>query len=143
MLTLIAAQDDGVICDGCYDTEGTPLPLDFTPAAKSSKLFSQLDPKLRKALATQNITENSHHSGVEPKKYETVPKLKEFFEVLSTNSDSRGRPFVSTIEGKQYPVSASQWHPEKNNFEWGKIGKLGYEAIPHSEEAVSITVHGK
>jgi gamma-glutamyl hydrolase len=139
MLTVMAAQDDGVLCAGCYDTEGTPLPLEFTSAAKTSKLFSGLDSKLRTALATQNITENSHTSGVEPKKYESVPRLKKFFEVLSTNSDSQGVPFVSTIEAKHYPITASQWHPEKNNFEWGKIGKLGYEAIPHSEAAVLLS----
>merc|ERR1711879_233907 len=89
-------------------------------------------------MGTQNITENSHHSGVKPTVYE-AGKLKDFFQVLSTNVDSRGRPFVSTVEARHYPISATQWHPEKNNFEWGKIGKLGYEAIPHSPEAVLLS----
>ena len=32
----------------------------------------------------------------------------------------------------QYPVTATQWHPEKNSFEWAR--KL---QIPHSSDAVS------
>lgn len=139
MLSVMAAEDDGVLCGGCYDTEGTPLPLDLTHAAKSSKLLSAMPASLLHAVTTQNITENSHHSGVDPKEYESVAKLKKFFQVLSTNADSKGNAFVSTIEARQYPISATQWHPEKNNFEWGKIGKLGYAAIPHSPEAVQLS----
>jgi hypothetical protein len=29
-----------------------------------------------------------------------------------------GKAFVSSIEGKSIPVYATQWHPEKNQFEW-------------------------
>jgi gamma-glutamyl hydrolase len=29
-----------------------------------------------------------------------------------------GKAFVSSIEGKRIPVYATQWHPEKNQFEW-------------------------
>merc|ERR1712137_879487 len=65
--------------------------------------------------------------------------LNDFFQVLSTNVDSRGRQFVSTVEAKNYPISATQWHPEKNNFEWGEIGRLGYAAIPHSSDAVALS----
>lgn len=141
MLSVIAAKSDGVICAKCYDTEGTPLPLDFTPEARTSKLFSTASASLISALKTENITENSHVNGVEPKDFESNTHLKEVFQVLSTNTDSRGHPFVSTIEGKKYPISGTQWHPEKNNFEWGKIGKLGYAAIPHSVEAVLLSQH--
>merc|ERR1712113_707136 len=116
-----------VLCAGCYDTEGIPMPLNLTRAAYSSKLFSGLPAHLLTALTTQNITENSHRSGIDPEEYEGDAKLKEFFEVLSTNADTRGRRFVSTVEARRYPISATQWHPEKNNFEWGKIGSLGYE----------------
>ena len=37
---------------------------------------------------------------------------------LATNRDREGRPFVSLVEGKSYPVYAMQAHPEKNVFEW-------------------------
>jgi len=41
-------------------------------------------------------------------------RLRDFFDVLSTNKDLKGVPFVSTIESKKYPIYATQWHPEKN-----------------------------
>lgn len=91
------------------------------------------------AVTAENITENSHTSGIDPQVFAGTAKLNEFFQVLSTNADSRGKRFVSTIEARQYPISASQWHPEKNNFEWGKIGKLGYAAIPHSPQAMALS----
>merc|ERR1712050_649670 len=71
--------------------------------------------------------------------FEENARLKDFFEVLSTNEDVAGRAFVSTIEGRHLPITATQWHPEKNNFEWGKVGKLGYAAIPHSADAVLVS----
>lgn len=139
LLHSFAADDESVICERCFETEGTPMPLNFTDEAVSSKLFSELPLSLRKALATQNLTENSHASGVTPEAYQTNAKLREFFTVLSTNQDRRGREFISTVEAKLFPISATQWHPEKNNFEWGKIGQLGYAAIPHSVDAVLVS----
>ncbi|KAI3457614.1 hypothetical protein Pfo_014277 [Paulownia fortunei] len=41
--------------------------------------------------------------------------------------------YVSTVQARRYPVTAFQWHPEKNAFEWG------LPRIPHSEAAVQVT----
>ena len=51
--------------------------------------------------------------------------------MLSTNVDTSGHPFVSTIEAKDVPVYAVQWHPERPQFDWTYGGKLnhGAEAI--------------
>jgi len=32
--------------------------------------------------------------------------------------DKSGNPFVAIIEAKQYPIFATQFHPEKNIYEW-------------------------
>jgi gamma-glutamyl hydrolase len=60
------------------------------------------------------------------------------FHITSTNFDRDGRPFVSSIEGKKFPFYGVQYHPEKNNFEYGlRPGTLiPYEAIDHSSDAV-------
>jgi hypothetical protein len=34
----------------------------------------------------------------------------------------------------QYPVYATQWHPEKNAFEWASFLR-----IPHSPEGIEVT----
>ncbi|KAL0353851.1 UNVERIFIED_CONTAM: Gamma-glutamyl hydrolase 1 [Sesamum angustifolium] len=41
--------------------------------------------------------------------------------------------YVSTVQARRYPMTAFQWHPEKNAFEWG------LPKIPHSEDAVQVT----
>ncbi|KAH9723301.1 gamma-glutamyl hydrolase 2 [Citrus sinensis] len=41
--------------------------------------------------------------------------------------------YVSTVQAYNYPVTAFQWHPEKNAFEWGP------KAIPHTEDAIRVT----
>ena len=57
--------------------------------------------------------------------------------MLSTNKDRQGSEFVSMIEAFKYPIFGSQWHPEKNNFEWGT--KLGPGAIPHGADATAVS----
>ena len=110
LLSLLTARDeDSILCSKCYDSEGTPLPLRFTSASKSSDLYGGLPVSLREALATENITENSHHDGIAPATYRTNARLAAFYDVLSTNVDGAGSPFASTIEAKRYPIAATQW----------------------------------
>ncbi|GJN14936.1 hypothetical protein PR202_gb01814 [Eleusine coracana subsp. coracana] len=45
------------------------------------------------------------------------------------------RVYVSTVEAYKYPITCTQWHPEKAIFEWRK------PMIPHSEDAVQVTQH--
>jgi len=139
--SLTAQNSSDVICHGCFSSEGQPLPLDFTPAARKSNLFRTMSDDLFSATSKENLTENSHHSGIKPEMYDTNDKLNGFYTVLSTNLDYKGERFVSTVEAKNYPITASQWHPEKNNFEWGKIGELGEKAIPHTAHAVELSQH--
>ena len=136
-LSLLTAQDDGILCEKCFDSEGMPLPLDFEePATTNSRLFGGLG-SLKHPLATENLTENSHHDGISPSTFVTNAALADFYTVLSTDKDGTGAPFVSTMEAKKYPIYGVQWHPEKNNFEWTL--KLGPNAIPHSANAVKVS----
>lgn len=76
--------------------------------------------------------------GVDPNTFETNERLSSFFDVLSTNVDRNGRPFVSTIEGKSAPVYGAQWHPERPQFEWRD--DASHRSIPHTEHAL-ISMH--
>eukprot|EP00466_Bigelowiella_natans_P008780 jgi/Bigna1/55007/estExt_Genewise1Plus.C_480036 len=132
-LAMIIAEDDSVLCSGCFDTEGIALPLDFTENAASSRMFGQLPKPLFDAISTKNTTENSHRSGVTPDEFGAGTKLGKFFSVLSTNRDSKGHEFVSSIEANSYPIYGTQWHPEKANFEWNSA------AIPHLPESILLS----
>jgi len=80
----------------------------------------------------------SHHYGIYPNHFASTSKLSSFFKVLSTNKDRGGVEFVSSIESNSYPIFGTQWHPEKNIFEWGKTNGIPNEAINHSPEAVYV-----
>ena len=131
LMRLGSGSDDSILVSG-LDSEDYPVPLTATPAFAGSRLFKELPASLSAALTSQNITMNNHHSGTTPAGYAKSAALSAFFTVLSTNVDRQGKAFLSTVQGKQHPVYGSQWHPEKNCFEW-----TVKEAIPHSVEAVA------
>ena len=97
--------------------EHVNVPLHLTPAASLSSVFESISPKFRKEIETENVTYNAHTYGVDPSSFASVPGL-DMFKVLSTNKDENGQIFVSTIESKDGNIVATQWHPEKNAFEW-------------------------
>jgi len=43
----------------------------------------------------------------------------------------KNKTFISTVEAKNYPIYAIQWHAEKVQFEWD-----AGEVIPHTQDAI-------
>lgn len=125
------------------DVEATniALPLNFTPKASSSRLLGSMDPGLVNALSTESITFNSHSHGLLLSEYDQNTALNSFFQVLSTNiaTASGGEVFVSTMEAYNYPFYGTQWHPEKNNFEWS-LKEGSYSNTPHSPNSVRASI---
>lgn len=87
----------------------------------------------------------TYHFYLEPEWLRKHSTLNDFYSILSTNFDRNGREFVSSIEAKRYPFYAVQYHPEKNNFEYGTFPSdqydIPFESIPHSFEAVTFSFH--
>ena len=106
-----------------------------------SQLYSS--DALRESVSTHNITMNNHRKGIHPEKFVDNEGLTSFFRIISTNFDLDGKQFVSTIESNLYPIYGVQYHPEKNNFEYGTQpgSTIPYEAISHTEEAVALSIH--
>ncbi|XP_071350909.1 gamma-glutamyl hydrolase [Trachinotus anak] len=117
------------------DTKAVALPLTFTPAAQSSRLFQSFPKDLLQSLAEENITSNFHSWSLSIQNYSRNAKLKRFYRVLSTNNDGK-KEFISTMEAYRYPFYAVQWHPEKSPFEW--IDKPG---MIHSTSAVRASFY--
>lgn len=111
------------------DAENLVLPLDFSRGYKESRMFSSMSSKLAKYLSTASTTVNLHRNCVTTASFDGNMKLTQFFRVLSTNYDRNQKHFVSTMEGIKYPFYATQWHPEKNSFEWTKALKIPHEAM--------------
>ncbi|XP_036958248.1 zgc:171566 [Acanthopagrus latus] len=114
------------------DTKAVALPLTFTAAAKSSRLFQSFPKDLLQSLAEENITANFHSWSLSLRNYSQNSKLKSFYKVLTTNNDGKIE-FISTMEGYRYPFYAVQWHPERPTYEW--IEKPG---LVHTPSAIRV-----
>lgn len=84
-------------------------------------------------MRTQNITYNNHRYCLfepELQKHNILSDWK----IVSKNKDINGIEFVSTMEHKTLPFFGTQYHPEKNAFEF----KKSYQ-VAHSEKALEFT----
>jgi len=131
-LISVLVGNESILTSG-FDSENYPVALSFSPNATSSRLFNPATcpSYVFDALATQPITMNNHQDGVTPSAFSSSKALSSFYRLISTNVDKKGRPFVSTIEAFSMPIYGTQWHPEKNIYEWNTD-----EQIPHSLSAV-------
>jgi len=112
-LVVQTAEDDDVLCKECFATKKANLNLKLMPAAKTSELFGNLAPSLQKALVLENTTFFGNSHGITLSTFKNISKLTHFWNVLSTTHDLLGLEFVSTLEAKRYPFTATQWH-QKN-----------------------------
>jgi gamma-glutamyl hydrolase len=117
-----------------YDAEDGAAPLFFTQAAERSAFFGSMPEKVRRDLADKPYARESHSWGVSLESFDGEPGLKDAVDVLSLSADPEGRVYVSSYEHRTLPFVGTQWHPEKNAFEWGD--KLH---IPHAAGAVAVT----
>jgi len=129
LLHLMTSRNSSLL--GWVDAENISMPLNFVPGFRNSRLFNQAPDDIVNILGSQSVTLNNHMRCVTPGDYNLNPALGQFYSILSTNFDRKNVSFVSTVEGKNYPVYAIQWHAEKPIFEWNPN-----EAIPHSPDAI-------
>ncbi|XP_034416596.1 gamma-glutamyl hydrolase-like [Cyclopterus lumpus] len=116
------------------NTSGVMLPMSFTNETKGSRMFRGFPTQLMEDMASESLTGHSHKWGLKLSNHKKNKVLKNFFKVISTNTDGRIE-FVSTVEAYDYPIYGTQWHPEKNAFEWRK------PYIPHSPSAIKTSFY--
>ena len=51
--------------------------------------------------------------------------------MLAVDDDTKGQTFIAAWEGIDYPIYGTQFHPERNAFEWDPA-----EPINHSPQAI-------
>ena len=79
--------------------------------------------------AMKQRVHNEHHVwGISPNVYTDSKVLKEFFIITSTAVDKNGKEYINSIEAKNYPIFATQHHPEKT----------AYDLIPDDVAASSL-----
>ncbi|GLG97987.1 Folate gamma-glutamyl hydrolase [Gryllus bimaculatus] len=109
------------------DSENEMLPLDFKPDFAESRLFKSASKEVIKILSTENVTPNFHHWCITEQNM-TKFGLSEDWRVMSTNKDSDGFEFVSTIESRSRPFYATMFHPEKIGYEWKEKHRTPHDA---------------
>ena len=89
-----------------------------------------MDPKL---FSNDGYTWNSHNFAVSPDLFISDHGLSSFWDVTSYSLMPNGTAFVATIESKQYPIFANQFHPEQPSSMF--IDNYG---VNHTWESVNL-----
>lgn len=89
--------------------------LDFTEDGLKSRMMKNATSAQIKHLSTKNCTLNNHKMGLSPNKFKKHKNINNFYKIVSTSNDRKGKKYVSTIEGKVYPFYGVQWHPERSS----------------------------
>lgn len=134
VLALLASRNASVLSYGVFDAEDASWPLAISwDGHHSSRIFSAdtAPPDVIATLMTENVTVNLHHDGVALGDWLANPRLGDFFILASTNVDRGGKTFASTLEAWEFPITATQWHPERNQYEWRSLG------INHGADAIA------
>ena len=116
------------------DSLNLTRPLRLPNNYRESKLFREIPEDFAKEINQTLITAHFHEYGLPVNLFRENKKLKDFFNVITTNFDRNGVEFVSTMEAKEYPFYSTQWHPEKYAFEW-----CTNKDIPHSSQAIQLS----
>ncbi|KAF4363844.1 hypothetical protein F8388_000509 [Cannabis sativa] len=119
-----------------FSASDAATPLNFLPNVNiEGTVFNRFPSDLLAKLQTDCLVMQNHRYGISPERFQKNRELTSFFRILTTCTDEEDKVYVSTVQGRHYPVTGFQWHPEKNAFEWGLT------RIPHSEDAIQVTQH--
>ncbi|KAM7357640.1 gamma-glutamyl hydrolase isoform 2-T4 [Cochliomyia hominivorax] len=95
------------------------LPLEFKENFQKSRLFRNASENVINILRNYPVTANFHIYCFTEETFANM-KLNEIWDVMSLNHDWDGIEFISTAEHKKYPFYGTQFHPEKNIYEFIK-----------------------
>jgi len=129
-LLCLVANDTSII--DTLDNMDMNLALELTSAADKSKLFGNMPDDLKKMAINEELNYNTNPYALTPKHFNNIPKLVDFFDVLSTNDDRGGFSYITFFEAKNYPFYGTQFHPEKIQFEWATN-----QVVDHGTDAVA------
>jgi gamma-glutamyl hydrolase len=128
MIAVLYSQNSGIL--ESVDAHDEGLPLNFTAAASTSRLYGEATPAVFKSFSTQAMAQNEHSYALSSAAFNANKYLSRDFTILSTNLDRKGVEFVSSFEMKNKKIYGVQYHPEKNAFNWNTLN------CTHSQDSV-------
>jgi len=117
---------------------GQSVPLELGDDWRKSKLFGKAPADILQYLTTLPITLNFHHDCVTADNFKRFNMSLDWLS-LSYNKDLEGEVFIGTMEAKNFPFFATQWHPEKNPYEWDPVWNI--DGSGHSREAMRTSFY--
>ena len=96
-----------------------------------SFMYHNMDDDLYAAISNQNLAYFHHSYTVDPNAWVTNSYLAGNFTVNAITNDTVGSTYPTSIEGKSIPIFGTQFHPEKDTYEWSTN-----ESIPHQRNGI-------
>ena len=90
------------------------MTIDFQVDPKETKMYEWLGDEAY-FLEDHAYSFNSHSHSVSPTYFESDENLKELYTLTAVSYLDDGTPFGASFEGKDYPIFATQFHPEKTS----------------------------
>lgn len=104
----------------------------------NSILLKSLNAKeLQEATSGEGLLWFHHRWSITLKTYQDTPGINQFWKLVSTSFTKDGVEFVSTAEAFNYPYFLTQYHPEKNSFEWHINATRTYNAISVEQKFIN------
>ncbi|XP_064093335.1 gamma-glutamyl hydrolase-like [Macrobrachium nipponense] len=100
-----------------------------------SRIFEQMPDYVIDYVRLLNTTVNFHRWCMTPEDF-TASGLSKDFKALATSYDFDNLEYVALFEHNHLPIFGSQFHPEKNPYEWAS--DEGHSAIPHDPFSVGV-----
>ena len=133
LIGVLLSEDESILKLG-YDHMGYLDNLTFTSSTLESKTFSLLNANELDSLKNKNAAIFFHTWGISEDDWNSNEKLNQLFTITSLGKDAKGNVFVSSFEGKNNNIFATQFHPEANPY----VRYDGYE-VEHTVECLRIS----
>jgi len=98
-----------------------------------TKMFGNFTRKDLIILQNQNVNAHYHRLGISEDSFNNST-LRKFLKITSFAKDMKGKMFINTYEGVNYPFFGVQFHPEMVAFK-----RRSMKGIPRSIEAIMIS----
>lgn len=85
----------------------------------NSKIWNSLNKDDMNYVFDQGYVFYDHNCGVDIDHFFQYPKANQNAMVTGVSKNDMGVEFIAMAEDRKYPFFATQWHPEKNQFERG------------------------
>lgn len=93
---------------GIYSIKGV---TEFT------RMYAEFSKEDLENLEKFNSTSEFHRLGISPDAYSKYPALNDFFTITTLGKDTDEQIYIASVEAKNYPIFAPQFHPEKTPYD--------------------------